>query len=212
MIPAYISALSLLLFLAQTVKIAFQSQKQSSASVENSTSGRLRRFWLHVHEVGLRLFLFRVTRLATCLALVMLSLVSPTPNASVRPWLLAAYVRLYVISTQYSSLDFFQQVYFCFLALLSAAAKFPYSRIATHHLNIVLLVPFVVYAYRDLWPLATYTSSPADGVEGKKLWFKIACITLAAVFLPLSAPRQYIPVDHQVSIGSFHRDFKCRLI
>lgn len=67
----------------------------------------------------------------------------------------------------------------------------------------MLLVPFVVYVYRDVWPLATYGLNPADRIEGKKLWFEIACIALAAVVLPISAPRQYIPTDSEVSYASF---------
>ena len=77
-------------------------------------------------------------------------------------------------------------------------ATLPYSRTATHHLNIILLVFFLVYGYRDLWPLVTYTDTPSDG-GGKKLWMKMACLTFAAVLLPVFAPRRYIPVDPEVS-------------
>ncbi|KAK7681762.1 hypothetical protein QCA50_015109 [Cerrena zonata] len=86
-------------------------------------------------------------------------------------------------------------IYSSLLALLSVVTKVPYSRIATHHLNVVVLIPLAVYGYRDLWPLVTYDLSPADGVEGETLWYKIACMIFAAVLLPLFAPRQYIPID-----------------
>ncbi|KAK7681700.1 hypothetical protein QCA50_015047 [Cerrena zonata] len=177
MIPAYVSALSLVIFLAQMLNVTFQFQKQLLTSSENTSTSLLKRCRLHVEELGLRLFLFRLGRFATCTALVVLSLISPTPNASVRIWLLLVYI------------------YSCLLALLSVVTKLPRSRVATRHLNIVLLVPLVVYGYRDVWPLVTYDLSPADGVEGKTLWIKIACMAFAAIFLPLFAPRQYIPVD-----------------
>lgn len=83
--------------------------------------------------------------------------------------------------------------------------KLPRSRVATRHLNIVVLVPLVVYGYRDVWPLVTYDLSPADGVEGKTLWIKIACMAFAAIFLPLFAPRQYIPVDPEVSFAVLYQ-------
>ena len=67
----------------------------------------------------------------------------------------------------------------------------------THHLNTVLLTLFLVYGYRNLWPLATYTRTPSDG-EGVEVWIKMVCLILAAVILPMFAPRQYIPVDPEV--------------
>ena len=67
----------------------------------------------------------------------------------------------------------------------------------THHLNTVLLTLFLVYGYRNLWPLAAYTRTPSDG-EGVEVWIKMVCLILAAVILPVFAPRQYIPVDAEV--------------
>jgi hypothetical protein len=67
-----------------------------------------------------------------------------------------------------------------------------------YHLNFVMLVTFAVYSFRDIWPLMTYTLSPADAVEGPLLWAKIAVITFAAVFVPLCIPRKYVPVDPRV--------------
>lgn len=100
MVPAYVSALSVLILLAHVVKVAFQSRNRLPVFPKNIPLGRLRH-QLHAQELGPRLFLYRVIRLATCIALVMLSLISPTPNTSVRAWLLATYVRLHIIVNSY---------------------------------------------------------------------------------------------------------------
>lgn len=189
MIPAYVSALSVVIFLGQMVNIAFQPPQQLQVSAENTNAGLLKRCRLHVQELGLQLFLFRLARLATCTALVVLSLISPTSNASARVWLLLAYVRFHVPFYRLVRLISIQ-LYSCILAFLSVATKLPHSRIATHHLNVVILAPFVVYGYRDAWTLVTYHHSPVDG---KMIWAKIGCMSFAAVLLPLFAPRQYIP-------------------
>ena len=55
--------------------------------------------------------------------------------------------------------------------------------------NIILLAMWAVYAYRDIWPLATYDLAPIDGGEGNLLWAKIGLLTLAAIVLPLISPR-----------------------
>ncbi|KAI0260098.1 P-loop containing nucleoside triphosphate hydrolase protein [Gloeopeniophorella convolvens] len=67
--------------------------------------------------------------------------------------------------------------------------------IASHHLTLLLLVTFGVYAYRDIWPLLTYTLAPADQPGSALLWVKIGIMYLAAVLIPLVTPRQYTPVD-----------------
>lgn len=59
----------------------------------------------------------------------------------------------------------------------------------------MLLVVWGVYAYRDVWPLLTYTLDPVDGSEGWLIWTKIGVLSYAAVVVPLLIPRQYIPVD-----------------
>ncbi|TBU52681.1 P-loop containing nucleoside triphosphate hydrolase protein [Dichomitus squalens] len=61
--------------------------------------------------------------------------------------------------------------------------------------NIILLAIWAVYAYRDIWPLATYDLTPIDGAEGNLLWAKIGLLTLAAIVLPLISPRHTDDLD-----------------
>ncbi|KAI0052513.1 P-loop containing nucleoside triphosphate hydrolase protein [Auriscalpium vulgare] len=86
-------------------------------------------------------------------------------------------------------------LYAFFLALLSVAAAYKRATTAAWHLTIVLLSAFAVYAYRDLWPLATFTLTPLDKREGPLLWAKIAALGIASILIPLTIPRKYIPLD-----------------
>ncbi|RDX55372.1 hypothetical protein OH76DRAFT_1428233 [Lentinus brumalis] len=81
------------------------------------------------------------------------------------------------------------------LAFTSVVGSSSLSRLVTRHLVFVLLFVFGVYAYRDLWPLATFTLQPVDASEGPLLWAKIGILAFAAVVIPVVIPRQYIPVD-----------------
>lgn len=82
-----------------------------------------------------------------------------------------------------------------------------WAKVANTHLVLLLLSIFGVFAYRNVWPLATYTLEPADLAEGWLMWTKLAVLTAAAVFIPLCIPRPYIPVDPKVSCNECSDNF-----
>ncbi|KAJ7185322.1 multidrug resistance-associated ABC transporter [Mycena filopes] len=84
-------------------------------------------------------------------------------------------------------------LYGAILAFLSLNPAHAGHRLV-RHANCVLLVPLAVYLYRDVFPLATYTRTPADP-QGPELWTRIALLVVTAVVIPVFTPRQYIPVD-----------------
>ncbi|KAL4069345.1 P-loop containing nucleoside triphosphate hydrolase protein [Scleroderma citrinum] len=86
-------------------------------------------------------------------------------------------------------------VYASLLGLVSVTTRLKYSRIIASHLVVMLLVLFLVYAYRDLYPLLTFTQVPQDLHEGGLLWAKVSILTTISIVLPLLCPTQYIPVD-----------------
>lgn len=53
----------------------------------------------------------------------------------------------------------------------------------------------IIYVYRDLVPLASFTKLPLDLKEGWLLWAKIAALGFVSIVVPLFIPREYIPVD-----------------
>lgn len=67
------------------------------------------------------------------------------------------------------------------------------------HLSLVTFTILAVYAYRDIWPLMTFTLQPKDGAEGDLLWAKVALLAFVGVFLPLFEPYPYVPYDPAVS-------------
>lgn len=93
------------------------------------------------------------------------------------------------------------QTYATVLALISVSAKRTWAKLANAHLVLLLLATFLVFAYRDLWPLVTYTLQPADVYEGGLLWAKCVVLVLTAVVIPLVIPRQYVPFDPKACYG-----------
>ncbi|KAJ6465017.1 P-loop containing nucleoside triphosphate hydrolase protein [Mycena sanguinolenta] len=75
---------------------------------------------------------------------------------------------------------------------------------AAVHLNLLLALAWLIYFYRDIFPLFTY-SRPIQDLPAPSqstfalargfLYAKLTTLTLAAVLIPLATPRAYIPVD-----------------
>ncbi|TFK34747.1 hypothetical protein BDQ12DRAFT_737985, partial [Crucibulum laeve] len=88
-------------------------------------------------------------------------------------------------------------IVYLYTSVLSFISIFSHklSKIATRHTIFLLFISLGVYAYRDVWPLATTTETPMDIAEGKLLWVKITLLAITALLIPLVIPHQYIPVD-----------------
>ena len=86
------------------------------------------------------------------------------------------------------------------LALLTVTTRARLDSLASAHLTVLLLVIWGLYAYRDVWPLATFTLAPQDSGEGWILWAKVTLLTLSGVLVPLCAPRAYVPIDPEVRL------------
>jgi hypothetical protein len=71
------------------------------------------------------------------------------------------------------------------------------------HSIIILLSELAIYAYRDLWPLATIADRPLDVEEGWILWTRIGALIFTALIVPVSIPTVYSPVDPKVSLCVF---------
>jgi len=84
------------------------------------------------------------------------------------------------------------------LALISVSVKRKWGSVANQHLVTLLLATFAVFAYRDVWPLATYIYSPLDRAEGPLMWAKLAVLSFVSILIPLLIPRIYTPVNPKV--------------
>ena len=99
-------------------------------------------------------------------------------------------------------------MYATFLALVTVTARRVRASVTSLHLSSLLLGIFSVYAYRNIWPLLTFTLSPADAYEGALLWVKIGLLAFAAIVVPLLVPRQYIPIDPKVRSSLLYRTLR----
>lgn len=78
--------------------------------------------------------------------------------------------------------------------LLSLKPATPIRRQLIAHLDIFLFVTWLLYAYRDLYPLVTYELRPTD-LNNIFTWSRVALLSFVAVFIPLFRPRTYTPAD-----------------
>lgn len=70
---------------------------------------------------------------------------------------------------------------------------------ASQHLTILLFSTFAIYAYRNLWPLATFTLTPKDSLDKWSTWIQVGLTFLGGLVIPLVTPTVYVPIDLKVS-------------
>lgn len=92
------------------------------------------------------------------------------------------------------------QLYTTVLSLLAIFASKRWSLVARWHVNLVYLLTFFVFVYRDLYPLTTLNEQPLDVAEGTLLWIKITVLFAVGILMPLITPRLYTPFDSNVSL------------
>ena len=90
------------------------------------------------------------------------------------------------------------QTFAVILAAANTLASARTSLLLSPHLTFISFAVFVIYAYRDLWPLMTFALRPLDEAEGKILWVKIALATWAGVLGPACEPYPYLPLHPKV--------------
>ncbi|KAJ7461841.1 hypothetical protein B0H11DRAFT_117745 [Mycena galericulata] len=136
---------------------------------------------------GAIVFIHNLLRLLACLALFGLSVAS----------LIISGARTKAVETEWV-VRLGLCVFYLYASLLAAAALAIGTRFgsaAKVHLDLILVVAFGVYFYRDIFPFATYTWPIQDAAEGPILHAKLIALTLAAVVIPLVTPAIYVPVD-----------------
>ncbi|KAF7969448.1 hypothetical protein HWV62_27283, partial [Athelia sp. TMB] len=134
-------------------------------------------------KVGNAVFAWRLLRLTGCLVLLGLSVVWTTLQS--RP-----------------PRDFYAHIAICvtlaYTVLLGAVSTFGTARArkpTSDHLTILLLVIMVVYAYRDLYPLAFYGKQPMDVSAGRFLWPTVSILAFTSIGTLLLTPREHVSVD-----------------
>jgi len=90
------------------------------------------------------------------------------------------------------------QVYGSLLAVAATSARPGIAKLANTHATWNLFGTWVVYVWRDVYPLGTFTFQPLDIEEGWLMWTNFGLLSVAAVFVPLFVPTEYIPLDPEV--------------
>ncbi|KDR83059.1 hypothetical protein GALMADRAFT_238853 [Galerina marginata CBS 339.88] len=146
------------------------------------------RFNSHVSSYGgYTIFGYMTARLFGCLILLYLSTITPVKFKPIDK----AELQICLEHRLSESITF---AYSSLLSVISLASRSWRGSVTRHNIAILLLT-WVVYLYRDIWPLATYTLEPADKFEGKILWIKIAVLAVTGTMIPLFCPRAYVPAD-----------------
>ncbi|KAH9829649.1 uncharacterized protein C8Q71DRAFT_887891 [Rhodofomes roseus] len=195
-LPVVAAVVSLLVLLLQ-LALRLRRTRVNKASLDEARAAPLQNRselsrWT-TERGGLTIFALNVVRALSCLALFALSMVSA---ARARPDLLVPNELHDVLAALYAGVPAVY-LYACVLSFAVALFKTRLSVVAVRHLNIVLLVTWIVYAYRDIWPLATYNLEPLDAPEGPLFWARFALLTVSGVIIPLTIPHPYLPVDPQ---------------
>jgi hypothetical protein len=184
-IPAFFSAVSAITLLLHIVRRrrALSSQGSEYSATSSQYSG------LQLAGCSILLFLSGVTLLEGI-----------TPVWPFQLSLFACYASTVLAFFSFSLTPV--KIYSVVLALL---AFFRVHETASKHLQILFSLCFLLYAYRDLWPLATWTAMPKDISEGGILWFKITLLAMVGLVLPLAQPRSRSKVRHpMLQTNSIH--------
>ncbi|KAI0085671.1 P-loop containing nucleoside triphosphate hydrolase protein [Irpex rosettiformis] len=185
-IPVYAALLSVTILFLQLVYSACRRKgsNEDSPTIQTTLASR---FQKHLDGMGGReIFTFRLLRLVSSVALVALSIYTIAAHKYTQDGRFATHLQFALLGVY---------VYLSGLALLSVSTASVFGRTIVRHLALVSFAAWSVFAYRDLWPLATFTLTPLDIGEGPLIWVKVGLLTLIGVVIPLVVPRQYVPFD-----------------
>ncbi|KAH8086658.1 multidrug resistance-associated ABC transporter [Cristinia sonorae] len=190
--PICAAGCSLLFLSGQVIYASFSAARNAryDAGVEPQSASK---FDKHVAELGgSTIFAFKTVRLIATLVLTTLSALST--SFATKPWEGKWPGPILELDVFYDGL-FAVFTYASILALITVFGNAKWSGTSTTHLTLVSLSAWLLYLYRDVWPLCTFTLSPLDSSEGWLIWIKVALLSLTAVAIPLTSPRQYTPID-----------------
>ncbi|KAF7797051.1 hypothetical protein EIP86_008243 [Pleurotus ostreatoroseus] len=183
-IPAYAAAVSSLVLLIHTVAASRLSKAHIEHTEGEEVHDRLeddKRVW---NRLGNKtIFVFRFLRLDAVISLLILDVYSAWKYNWIWESLIPAAVTDYMV----------------FLAALNTFAAHRVAGAASSHLTFVSTVTFLIYAYRNLWPLMTFTLEPLDAALSPLLWVKLALTAAIGIALPLFEPYPYIPLHSEES-------------
>ncbi|KAI0691343.1 hypothetical protein BC835DRAFT_1360883 [Cytidiella melzeri] len=179
-LPLYASAISVLVLIVSGLNNARKIRQNANKSPSYFSADPPSKSLGH-HLNKDKIVAFKIARVLAFVALTGLSIYTAQINGDV--WLRSGIVQTYT--------------YLSILSFISITDTSPLFFTAGSHITLISLLVWCIFAYRDLWPLGTYTLQPVDAAEGWFIWTKIGILTVAAIFVPLVMPRRYVPPDPQ---------------
>ncbi|GJE99674.1 multidrug resistance-associated ABC transporter [Phanerochaete sordida] len=151
-----------------------------AAGFDSSTSGGLAgSISRHVNRVGgPAIFVHKLLRFTASTALLVLVVITAARHG-------------------WSTLDRVLLEALAFVTVLAAASVLVSAktyRLLSPYGTVFAFAVFASYAYRDIWPLMTFTLHPRDSAEGPILWVKVGLSMWTGLLGPLLEPFPYIPV------------------
>ncbi|KZT60642.1 hypothetical protein CALCODRAFT_553559 [Calocera cornea HHB12733] len=86
-------------------------------------------------------------------------------------------------------------IYATLLSILALVLKGRFRTSCSFHASWIFFIQFLIFLWRNILPLTTFTGVPADGTIPWLLWTRGSFVTLVGVALPAFMPRLYIPYD-----------------
>ncbi|EKM56946.1 uncharacterized protein PHACADRAFT_172648 [Phanerochaete carnosa HHB-10118-sp] len=169
--PSYVAAISLLALLTHAI---WASRLVRNLGRRNAPEQPLAEGSVNCRGETV-ISLFKLARLSGVLALFGLAVLSL--------WCSEKKKNEWIDSTQVAA-----QGYALMLAVLNTLCNTRQSLKYSLHLSLVTSTFLMVYAYRDIWPLMTFTLQPKDRDEGSLLWAKVALATLVGAVEPILEP------------------------
>ncbi|KAH7927390.1 P-loop containing nucleoside triphosphate hydrolase protein [Leucogyrophana mollusca] len=189
-IPAYVAGISAIVLLLQFIRSNLRSRRPDAGVPHPGAS----KSFVSQHG-GSVIYGYKFARFVGCL--VFLGLVVASFELELHPQR-ASPMKWHQVALCATS------AYAALLGLVSVTTPSRWGGHASIHLATLLLAIFAVFAYRDLFPLATFTKQPEDIHEGWLLWAKITVLTLISIVFPMISPRQYIPFDPANPVAEPH--------
>ncbi|KAJ3774339.1 hypothetical protein FB446DRAFT_729352 [Lentinula raphanica] len=183
LLPIYATAISSVLLVIHLLASGV-TKRLSLASNYASQPGQISTRMLFHEPGGKGILAFMGLRLGTALALTATSIVSS--------------IRTENLKSGWTNIDItfcIATLYTVVLTIVSLVTSLDWSTILTRHANTLWLACFLLFGYRDLYPLTTFDLIPQDYGEGWFIWVKIALLFILAIVIPLFIPRRYIPYD-----------------
>ncbi|KAH9056241.1 hypothetical protein EDB87DRAFT_1676120 [Lactarius vividus] len=196
LIPSYLALLSIVVLLAQAIFSSGPVQRlrdedapviaihgESGVTASATRTGFVSAVKDHVEKSGGSvIFFFQVLRLVVVLTLLGLAIFSFVQEEGQRHVSLIHHYSSGSL-TKREWLDLTLCLTYLYAAILGLMT------VASFHLSLLLFGILSVYAYRNIWPLLTFTLSPVDSMR------RIGLLAFVAIAIPLLIPYQYIPID-----------------